>query len=131
MKLVTTKKMYLEDTIFEISYEIIEKYSGLNACAKVELEGVDLSDLKQEGNALVYVGLLDINGKVDMDALKRYKRVILVALGAKYQNLLKQIFDLEYNKDIEACNLYDLEDCYIIGDNLSTKTLEKETANEM
>ena len=57
MKLVTTKKMYLEDTIFEISYEIIEKYSGLNACAKVELEGVDLSDLKQEGNARVYVGL--------------------------------------------------------------------------
>jgi len=131
MKLVTTKKMYLEDTIFEISYEIIEKYSGLNACAKVELEGVDLSDLKQEGNALVYVGLLDINGKVDMEALKRYKRVILVALGAKYQNLLKQIFNLEYNKDIEACNLYDLEDCYIIGDNLSTKTLEKETADEM
>ena len=125
MKLVTTKKMYLEDTIFEISYEIIEKYSGLNACAKVELEGVDLSDLKQEGNALVYVGLLDINGKVDMEALKRYKRVILVALGAKYQNLLKQIFDGEYDENLGASNLFDLEDCYIIGDNASTKLIDK------
>lgn len=127
MKLVTTKKMYLEDTLFEIAYETIEKYSGLNACAKVELDEVDLSDLKQDGNALVYIGLLDINGNVDIEELKKYKRVILVALGAKYQNLLKQIFDLEYNKDISACNLYDLLDCYIIGDNLSTKTLDKET----
>ena len=124
MKLVTTKKMYLGDTIFEIAYETIEKYSGLNACAKVELDDVDLSDLKQEGNAFVYVSKLDIDGNIDLEFLKRYKRVILVAMGVKYQNLLKKIFDEEYDKNIPACNLFDLEDCYIIGDSYSTKLID-------
>ena len=124
MKLVTTKKMYLGDTIFEIAYETIEKFSGLNACAKVDLDDVDLSDLKQEGNAFVYVAKLDIDGNIDLDYLKRFKRVILVAMGVKYQNLLKKIFDEEYDKNIPVCNLFDLEDCYIIGDSYSTKLID-------
>ena len=125
MKLATTTKSNLEDTLFEIAYETIEKFSGLNACAKVELEGVDLSDLKQEGNEFVYIGQLDINGDVDIEALKRFKRVILVAMGAKYQSLLKKIFDDEYDSNLKACNLFDLTDCYIIGDNASTKLIDK------
>ena len=75
MKLVTTKKMYLGDTIFEIAYETIEKFSGLNACAKIDLDDVDLSDLKQEGNAFVYVAKLDIDGNIDLEFLKKYKSV--------------------------------------------------------
>ena len=124
MKLAITTKQNLGDSLFEIAYETIEKYSGLNACAKVELADVDLSDLKQDGNAFVYIGKLDIEGKVDIESLKRYKRVILVAQGAKYQKLLKKIFDDEYDKNIEACNLFDLEDCYIIGDSFSTKLID-------
>ena len=125
MKLAITTKQNLGDSLFEIAYETIEKYSGLNACAKVELDDVDLSDLKQDGNAFVYIGKLDIDGKVDIDSLKRYKRVILVAQGAKYQKLIKKIFDDEYDENIQACNLFDLEDCYIIGDNYSTKLIDK------
>ncbi len=34
MKLAITTKGNLEDSLFEIAYETIEKYSGLNACAK-------------------------------------------------------------------------------------------------
>ena len=126
MKLVTTTKAYLEDTLFEIAFETIDKFSGLNACAKVELDNVDLSDLKQDGNEFVYIGALDVNGVVDIESLKHYKRVILVALGAKYQNIMKHIFDDEYDPNISACNLFDLEDCYIIGDNSSTKLIDKE-----
>lgn len=125
MKLATTTKQNLGDTLFEIAYETIDKYSGLNACAKVENLDIDLSDLKQDGNPFVYIGLLDINGDVDIDELKSYKRVILVAQGAKYQKLLKAIFDGEYDESIKACNLFDLEDCYIIGDNYSTKLIDK------
>lgn len=125
MKLATTTKQNLGDTLFEIAYETIDKYSGLNACAKVENLDIDLSDLKQDGNPFVYIGLLDINGDVDVDELKSYKRVILVAQGAKYQKLLKAIFDGEYDESIKACNLFDLEDCYIIGDNYSTKLIDK------
>ena len=125
MKLVTTSKTYLEDTIFEIAYETIEKYSGLNACAKIEDLDLDLSDLKQDGNAFVYVSKLDINGNVDIEYLKKYKRVLLVAMGKEYQNLLKQIFDGEYDEKLEASKLFDLEDCYIIGDNASTKLIDK------
>ena len=125
MKLATTTKQNLGDTLFEIAYETIDKYSGLNACAKVENLDIDLSDLKQDGNPFVYIGLLDINGDVDIDELKSYKRVILVAQGAKYQKLLKAIFDSEYDESIKACNLFDLEDCYIIGDNYSTKLIDK------
>ena len=124
MKLAITTKGNLGDSLFEIAYETINKYSGLNACAKVELDDVDLSDLKQDGNAFVYIGKLDIDGKVDIEGLKRYKRVILVAQGAKYQKLLKKIFDDEYDKTFEACNLFDLEDCYIIGDSFSTKLID-------
>lgn len=90
MKLVTTEKKYLEDTIFEIAYETIEKFSGLNACAKIENLDLDLSDLKQDGNAFVYVTKLDINGNVNIEDLKRYKRVLLVAMGKEYQDLLKR-----------------------------------------
>lgn len=125
MKLATTTKLNLGDTLFEIAYETIEKYSGLNACAKVENLDIDLSDLKQDGNPFVYIGLLDIDGNVDVEELKTYKRVILVAMGAKYQKLLKKIFDEEYDENIKACNLFDLEDCYIIGDNYSTKLIDK------
>ena len=125
MKLVTTEKKYLEDTIFEIAYEIIEKYSGLNACAKLDNLDLDLSDLKQDGNALVYVANLDINGNVNIDELKRYKRVLLIAMGKEYKDLLKKIFDEEYDKNLEACNLFDLIDCYIIGDSESTKLIDK------
>ena len=125
MKLVTTSKTYLEDTIFEIAYETIEKYSGLNACAKIDNLDLDLSDLKQDGNAFVYVSKLDVKGNVDIDALKKYKRVLLVAMGKEYQDLLKQIFDGEYDDNLSASNLFDLEDCYIIGDNLSTKLIDK------
>ena len=125
MKLATTTKQNLGDTLFEIAYETIEKYSGLNACAKVENLDIDLSDLKQDGNPFVYIGLLDIDGNVDIEELKTYKRVILVAMGAKYQKLLKKIFDEEYDENIKACNLFDLEDCYIIGDNYSTKLIDK------
>ena len=47
MKLVTTEKKYLEDTIFEIAYETIEKFSGLNASTKIEnLEASKLFDLE-------------------------------------------------------------------------------------
>ena len=125
MKLATTTKQNLGDTLFEIAYETIKKYSGLNACAKVENLDIDLSDLKQDGNPFVYIGLLDIDGNVDIEELKSYKRVILVAMGAKYQKLLKKIFDEEYDENIKACNLFDLEDCYIIGDNYSTKLIDK------
>ena len=125
MKLVTTSKTYLEDTIFEIAYETIEKYSGLNACAKLDNLDLDLSDLKQDGNAFVYVAKLDINGNVNIEELKRYKRVLLIAMGKEYSELLKKIFDDEYDKNLEACNLFDLDDCYIIGDNLSTKLIDK------
>ena len=125
MKLATTTKQNLGDTLFEIAYETIEKYSGLNACAKVENLDIDLSDLKQDGNPFVYIGLLDIDGNVDIEELKTYKRVILVAMGAKYQKLLEKIFDEEYDENIKACNLFDLEDCYIIGDNYSTKLIDK------
>ncbi len=125
MKLVTTKKMYLSDTLFELAIETINKFSGLNACAKVDLEDIDLSDLKQDGNAFVYIGNLDIDGNVDITELKRYKRVLLVAMGTKYQKLLKKIFDEEYDESISACNLYDLADCYIIGDLTSTKLIDK------
>ncbi|MBP5444683.1 MAG: hypothetical protein J6Y28_00790 [Acholeplasmatales bacterium] len=125
MKLVTTTKSYLGDTLFEIAYETIEKFSGLNACAKIENIDVDLSDLKTDGNAFVYISNLDINGNVDLDFLKKYKRVILVAMGAKYQQLLKKIFDEEYDENLSASNLFDLEDCYIIGDNYSTKLIDK------
>ena len=68
MKLAITTKQNLGDSLFEIAYETIEKYSGLNACAKVELADVDLSDLKQDGNAFVYIGKLDIEGKVDIES---------------------------------------------------------------
>lgn len=125
MKLVTTEKKYLEDTIFEIAYETIEKFSGLNACAKIENLDLDLSDLKQDGNAFVYVTKLDINGNVNIEDLKRYKRVLLVAMGKEYQDLLKKIFDGEYDESLEASKLFDLEDCYVIGDNLSTKLIDK------
>ena len=125
MKLVTTEKKFLEDTIFEIAYETIEKYSGLNACAKLDNLDLDLSDLKQDGNAFVYVAKLDINGNVNIEELKRYKRVLLIAMGKEYSELLKKIFDDEYDKNLEACNLFDLDDCYIIGDNLSTKLIDK------
>lgn len=125
MKLVTTTKSYLGDTLFEIAYETIEKFSGLNACAKIENIDVNLSDLKTDGNAFVYISNLDINGNVDLDFLKKYKRVILVAMGAKYQQLLKKIFDEEYDENLSASNLFDLEDCYIIGDNYSTKLIDK------
>ncbi|MCR5308033.1 MAG: hypothetical protein K6E24_03470 [bacterium] len=125
MKLVTTKKMYLSDTLFELAIETINKFSGLNACAKVDLVDIDLSDLKQDGNAFVYIGNLDIDGNVDIAELKRYKRVLLVAMGLKYQKLLKKIFDEEYDESISACNLYDLTDCYIIGDLTSTKLIDK------
>ena len=125
MKLVTTEKKYLEDTIFEIAYETIEKFSGLNACAKIENLDLDLSDLKQDGNAFVYVAKLDINGNVNIEDLKRYKRVLLVAMGKEYQDLLKKIFDGEYDESLEASKLFDLEDCYVIGDNLSTKLIDK------
>lgn len=128
MKLAITTKSNAGDTIFEIAYEIIEKFSGLNGCAKIENLDIDLSDLKQDGNAFVYISTLDINGNIDIEDLKRYKRVILVALGVKYQTLLKKIFD-DYDESIKACNLFDLNDCYIIGDNYSTKLLDKE--NEM
>lgn len=125
MKLVTTEKKYLEDTIFEIAYETIEKFSGLNACAKLDNLDLDLSDLKQDGNAFVYIAKLDINGNVNIDELKKYKRVLLIAMGKEYSKLLKKIFDDEYDKTLEACNLFDLEDCYIIGDNESTKLIDK------
>ena len=125
MKLVTTEKKYLEDTIFEIAYETIEKFSGLNACAKIENLDLDLSDLKQDGNVFVYVTKLDINGNVNIEDLKRYKRVLLVAMGKEYQDLLKKIFDGEYDESLEASKLFDLEDCYVIGDNLSTKLIDK------
>ena len=125
MKLVTTEKKYLEDTIFEIAYETIEKFSGLNACAKIENLDLDLSDLKQDGNVFVYVTKLDINGNVNIKDLKRYKRVLLVAMGKEYQDLLKKIFDGEYDETLEASKLFDLEDCYVIGDNLSTKLIDK------
>ena len=125
MKLVTTEKKYLEDTIFEIAYETIEKFSGLNACAKIENLDLDLSDLKQDGNAFVFVTKLDINGNVNIEDLKRYKRVLLVAMGKEYQDLLKKIFDGEYDESLEASKLFDLEDCYVIGDNLSTKLIDK------
>ncbi len=128
MKLAITTKSNAGDTIFEIAYEIIEKFSGLNGCAKIENLDIDLSDLKQDGNAFVYISTLDINGNIDIEDLKRYKRVILVALGVKYQTLLKKIFD-DYDESIKACNLFDLNDCYIIGDNYSTKLLDEE--NEM
>ena len=130
MKLATTTKSNLEDTLFEIAYETINKYSGLNACAKIELDGVDLSDLKQDGNAFVYIGLLDINGNVDIESLKKYKRVILVAMGAKYQKILKKIFDEEYDENLLASQLFDLEDCYVIGDNYSTKLIDKTNYDE-
>ena len=126
MKLAITTKGNLEDSLFEIAYETIEKYSGLNACAKIELEGIDLSDLKQDGNSFVYIGELNINGNIDIDSLKKYKRVILVAMGAKYQNLLKKIFDGEYDEAFAPSHLFDLEDCYIIGDKTSTKLLEND-----
>ena len=125
MKLVTTTKSYLADTLFEIAYETIEKYQGLNSCAKIENLDIDLSDLKQDGNAFVCISKLDINGNVDIEELKRYKRVILVAMGVKYQNLLKKIFDEEYDENLEASKLYDLSDCYIVGDNYSTKLIDK------
>lgn len=125
MKLVTTTKSYLGDTLFEIAYETIEKYSGLNACAKVDNIDVDLSDLKQDGNAFVYISNLDINGNVDIEFLKKYKRVILVATGAKYQQLLKKIFDEEYDENLSASNLFELDDCYIVGDSYSTKLIDK------
>ena len=125
MKLVTTEKKYLEDTIFEIAFETIEKFSGLNACAKIETLDLDLSDLKQDGNAFVFVTKLDINGNVNIEDLKRYKRVLLVAMGKEYQDLLKKIFDGEYDESLEASKLFDLEDCYVIGDNLSTKLIDK------
>ena len=125
MKLVTTEKKYLEDTLFEIAYETIEKYSGLNACAKIVDLSVDLSDLKQDGNTFVYISKLDINGNVNIEELKRYKRVLLVALGKEYQELLKKIFDGEYDETLEASKLFDLEDCYVIGDNISTKLIDK------
>ena len=123
MKLAITTKPNLGDTIFEIAYEIIEKFSGLNGCAKIENLDIDLSDLKQDGNEFVYISSLDINGCVDIEELKRFKRVILVAMGVKYQNLLKKIFD-DYDENIEACKLFDLNDCYIIGDKQSTKLLD-------
>lgn len=78
MKLVTTEKKYLEDTIFEIAYETIEKFSGLNACAKIENLDLDLSDLKQDGNAFVYVTKLDINGNVNIEDLKDIKEYYLL-----------------------------------------------------
>ena len=130
MKLVTTTKTYLGDTLFEIAYETIEKYSGLNACAKIENLDIDLSDLKQDGNAFVYISSLDINGNVDMENLKKYKRVILVAMGAKYQQLLKKIFDDEYDENLEASKLFELEDCYVVGDNYSTKLIDKTNYGE-
>jgi len=129
MKLAITTKQNAGDTIFEIAYEIIDKFSGLNGCAKIENLDIDLSDLKQDGNEFVYISTLDINGNIDVEELKRYKRVILVALGAKYQTLLKKIFD-DYDESIKACNLFDLSDCYIIADNFSTKLLDK-TDSEM
>ncbi len=129
MKLAITTKQNAGDTIFEIAYEIIDKFSGLNGCAKIENLDIDLSDLKQDGNEFVYISTLDINGNIDVEELKRYKRVILVALGAKYQTLLKKIFD-DYDESIKACNLFDLADCYIIADNFSTKLLDK-TDSEM
>lgn len=125
MKLAITTKANLEDSLFEIAFETIDKYSGLNACAKIELEGIDLSDLKQDGNSFVYIGELTEN--VDVDNLKRYKRVILVAMGAKYQKMLKKIFDEEYDETYNPSKLFDLEDCYIIGDKTSTKLLENDT----
>lgn len=126
MKLAITTKGNLEDSLFEIAYETIEKYSGLNACAKVELEGIDLSDLKQDGNSFVYIGELNIDGNVDIESLKKYKRVILVAMGAKYQKMLKKIFDEEYDESFIPSKLFDLEDCYIIGDKTSTKLIEND-----
>ena len=125
MKLAITTKSNLEDTIFELSFEIIDKYKGLNACAKLENLDLDLSDLKQDGNALVYVSTLNMEGKVDIESLIRYKRVIFVALGAKYHTLLKKIFD-EFDESIDATKLFDLADCYIIGDKASTKTLDND-----
>lgn len=127
MKLIITTKANCSDTIFEFASEIIEKFSGLNSCAKIEnLPDFDLSDLKQEGNAFVYATALNLDGDVDIEELKRYKRVILVALGAKYQNLLKSIFDNIRDENIKACDLFDLPDCLIIADKLSTKLLDKE-----
>ena len=125
MKLAITTKANLEDSLFEIAFETIDKYSGLNACAKIELEDIDLSDLKQDGNSFVYIGKLTEN--VDVDNLKRYKRVILVAMGAKYQKMLKKVFDEEYDETYNPSKLFDLEDCYIIGDKTSTKLLENDT----
>lgn len=126
MKLIITTKANAEDCMFELANEIIDKFKGLNSCAKLEnLDEFDLSDLKQNGNSFVYLSKLDINGNVDIDELKRYKRVILLALGASYKDLLKAIFDLEYNENIKACNLYDLADCYIISDKAGTKLLDK------
>ena len=127
MKLAIMTASNLEDSLFEIAYETIEKYSGLNACAKIELEGIDLSDLKQDGNSFVYIGQLNLDGNIDIEALKKYKRVILVAMGTKYQKMLKKIFDDEYDESYIPSKLFDLEDCYIIGDKTSTKLFENDT----
>ena len=123
MKLAITTKGNLEDSLFEIAYETIEKYSGLNACAKIELDGIDLSDLKQDGNSFVYIG--EFNDDIDVEALKKYKRVILVAMGAKYQKSLKKLFD-ENDESYNPSKLFDLEDCYIMGDKSSTKLLDND-----
>ncbi len=123
MKLAITTKGNLEDSLFEIAYETIEKYSGLNACAKIELDGIDLSDLKQDGNSFVYIG--EFTDDIDVEALKKYKRVILVAMGAKYQKSLKKLFD-ENDESYNPSKLFDLEDCYIMGDKSSTKLLDND-----
>jgi hypothetical protein len=123
MKLAITTKGNLEDSLFKIAYETIEKYSGLNACAKIELDGIDLSDLKQDGNSFVYIG--EFTDDIDVEALKKYKRVILVAMGAKYQKSLKKLFD-ENDESYNPSKLFDLEDCYIMGDKSSTKLLDND-----
>lgn len=122
MKLIIIENDETKEVLEYLAKEICLKYEVLNPKVTIDELGYDLELEKGEGN-FVYISNLDITGNIaNLGDLKKYQRIIYVAEGKKYQNLLKRIFNEEKNAELLATYLFDLRDVYIVTDKLgSTK----------
>lgn len=125
MKLIITKKEDLEDTIYYLASEVLSKYEALNPGLISTIEEYNFEEFIGD-NPFVYLSQLDVDGNICIEELGKYKRVILLANGPKYQDLLKKIFTEEKSDELKATYLFDLEDIYIVTDEIGAKKIPKE-----
>ena len=132
MKLIIAEK---PDDIGLICSELIDEFKSSNLFSIISLgqinpkmeikETLNHETFGENGNIVICQLGLDGNIDFDFQKAKESKKLIVVACGPKYQNIIKQIFNEVSNEDVNASMLFDHNDITIIIEKMAAKKIDK------